>query len=170
MCMKYCSSVLHYQLQGSYWSAGHCTNLWFTFNKATAQLPTNLLHVPDRTAWALAGLYICFSVNKYMKAQIHACFHVFSAHFSPNDVMATFLMVYWSCHLFVLQFMECIQIGRDLVRLLQGVARYRSASSSHLIVSQQLLHPPSLPPSLPSSLPPSLQDTRIHPAVEGHSP
>ncbi len=34
MCMKYCSSVLYYQLQGWCWNAGHCINLWFTSNKA----------------------------------------------------------------------------------------------------------------------------------------
>ncbi len=50
ICMKYCSSVLYYQLQGSWSDVGHCVNLWFTSNKATALLPTNLLHVPDRTA------------------------------------------------------------------------------------------------------------------------
>ncbi len=30
-------------------TVGHCINLWFTFNKDTVLLPTNLLHVPDRT-------------------------------------------------------------------------------------------------------------------------
>ncbi len=50
VCMKYCSSVLYYQLLGSLSDVGHCVNLWFTSNKATALLPTNLLHVPDRTA------------------------------------------------------------------------------------------------------------------------
>ncbi len=64
MRMKYCSSVLYYQLQGSYWNVGHCVNLWFTSNKATDLLPTN--PVPDRTGLMLSCLghttYICVCV------------------------------------------------------------------------------------------------------------
>ncbi len=34
ICMKYCSSVLYYQLLVSWSNVGHCVNLWFTSNKA----------------------------------------------------------------------------------------------------------------------------------------
>ncbi len=41
ICMKYCSSVLYYQLQGSWSNVGHCVNLWFTFIYIHVHLQAN---------------------------------------------------------------------------------------------------------------------------------
>ncbi len=67
ICMKYCSSVLYYQLLGSWSDVGYCVNLWFTSNKATALLPTNLLHVPDRTCNIYVHVLVnyMYNVHKY---------------------------------------------------------------------------------------------------------
>ncbi len=81
ICMKYCSSVLYYQLLGSWSDVGHCVNLWFTSNKATALLPTNLSHVPDRTTWALAGLMLsCLGhiyAHTHARTYAHTPYHLF---------------------------------------------------------------------------------------------
>ncbi len=65
MCMKHCSSVLYYmyQLQGSWSNVGHCVNLWFTSNKATALLSTNLLHVPDMITCMYMYMYLCETIH-----------------------------------------------------------------------------------------------------------
>ncbi len=81
ICIKYCSSVLYYQLQGSWSNVGHCANLWFTSNKATALFPTNLLHVPDRTC----NIYLQF--NKIYQHDLYMAL----CRFGTSDVPIGYL-------------------------------------------------------------------------------